>query len=318
MLLVEATNDTNCTGGLPFFMTLFEDCVRPGKDIRIMVSDISGVISMALWMVVGMPQLIQNCLNIDGAGGISKFLLIFWILGDTTNLIGAVLTHQLKAQVYIAIWYVCQDLLMSAQYLYYRCKKRKERKAAQKADAAVRARQEVVPAVLCLSGFLTLWAWTLPPPGDSAGPRRSTSRTLLWSAEQDSSFFKGPDDVAGYAIGIISAILYVFSRTTQIRKNYRRRSTEGISSIMFIMAVLGNLTYGASVLIRCVEAVYVLRHLPWLVGSLGIILLDVTILVQSRIYGTRRLDFDILINEPLVKEDEEVVGDRAPIYGAIN
>ncbi|KAK7476092.1 hypothetical protein BaRGS_00032646 [Batillaria attramentaria] len=352
------STDQNCTDGLPFYMVLFGDCVRPHKDIRIMASDISGVISMALWMVVGVPQLIKTCCNINGAGGMSKFLLLFWILGDTTNLIGAILTHQLKAQVYIAVWYVCQDILMSAQYLYYRFKKRRERIAAQRADAAVRARDEVAPVVLCLSGFLTLWAWTSPVGGPSQTfQRRPAGRTLLWAAEQDSSIFHGVDDIIGYIVGILSAILYVFSRATQIRKNYKRKSTEGVSSLMFVMTVLGNATYGASILIRSVEEIYILRHLPWLVGSLGIIFLDVThvtavtgtpswerrtvrllshksvitisfimnsfsltinqLLVQSIVYGTRRLEFDVLVNEPLIKEEEDG-SEEITNYAAIN
>jgi hypothetical protein len=44
-------------------------------------------------------------------------------------------------------------------------------------------------------------------------------------------------------LGWTSAILYVGSRIPQILKNYRERSTEGLSVGMFLCAVLGNLLF---------------------------------------------------------------------------
>lgn len=63
---------------------------------------------------------------------------------------------------------------------------------------------------------------------------------------------------------------------------YKRKSTTGVSYSLFALVMLGNLLYGLSVLLKNPEpgqgeGDYVLRHLPWLVGSLGVLSLDVVV-----------------------------------------
>lgn len=60
---------------------------------------------------------------------------------------------------------------------------------------------------------------------------------------------------------------------------FLRKSTQGISYSLFALVMLGNTLYGLSVLLKNPEegqseGSYVLHHLPWLVGSLGVLLLD--------------------------------------------
>ena len=50
--------------------------------------------------------------------------------------------------------------------------------------------------------------------------------------------------------------------------------------MMFLLAVLGNVTYGFSILVRNLDGNYVLKHLPWLVGSLGVVFLDLAVSFQ--------------------------------------
>ena len=44
-------------------------------------------------------QMVQNCRNLKGMVGISFWLMMQWFLGDATNLIGSVLSGQLRVQV---------------------------------------------------------------------------------------------------------------------------------------------------------------------------------------------------------------------------
>ncbi len=46
---------------------------------------------------------------------------------------------------------------------------------------------------------------------------------------------------------------------------------------MFILAVLGNATYGLGIFLYSVEPVFLLRKLPWLVGSVGTLCFDFTV-----------------------------------------
>ena len=55
----------------------------------------------------------------------------------------------------------------------------------------------------------------------------------------------------GTCLGWGMCALYMGGRVPQLQKNWRRGSTEGVSAIMFMLAVAGNATYLASILVRC-------------------------------------------------------------------
>ena len=63
---------------------------------------------------------------------------------------------------------------------------------------------------------------------------------------------------------------------------YTRKSTEGVSYYLFALVILGNTMYGLSVLLKNPdrgqgEGSYVIHHLPWLIGSLGTLALDLAV-----------------------------------------
>jgi uncharacterized protein with PQ loop repeat len=70
-------------------------------------------------------------------------------------------------------------------------------------------------------------------------------------------------ELIGYVCGCISGLLYFTSRIPQIKANYKRKSTEGLEPLMFVMAVLGNLLYAAGVLTKGVSTELILiRFVP--------------------------------------------------------
>ncbi|KAL4944207.1 hypothetical protein BDV06DRAFT_210417 [Aspergillus oleicola] len=86
-------------------------------------------------------------------------------------------------------------------------------------------------------------------------------------------------------LGYFSAVCYLGARLPQIYKNYRDQSCEGLSLLFFILSLMGNLTYGAGILCHSTEKNYFITNLPWLIGSLGTMVEDVTIFVQFRLYA---------------------------------
>lgn len=78
------------------------------------------------------------------------------------------------------------------------------------------------------------------------------------------------------------------ARIPQIIKNYREKSCEGLALLFFLLSLTGNFTYGASVIAYSQDGDYVLRALPWLLGSLGTMVEDCIIFVQFRIYSTKK------------------------------
>ena len=62
-----------------------------------------------------------------------------------------------------------------------------------------------------------------------------------------------------------------------------RRTAEGLAYAMFICSISANCLYGLGILIRTYDASQLWNSLPWLIGSLGTVSLDVIILSQVAI-----------------------------------
>lgn len=82
------------------------------------ISNVFGLISSAAWLGAQFPQLWTNY-RLQSAEGLAFPFLANWLAGDTTNLIGCLLTHQLPFQTYLATYFVWIDLCLFIQYIYY-------------------------------------------------------------------------------------------------------------------------------------------------------------------------------------------------------
>jgi len=83
------------------------------------ISGICGSISIACWVVVFSPQIIENFRR-SSAEGLSIEFLIIWLLGDLFNIIGAVLQGVLPTMIILAIYYTIADIVLILQCFYYR------------------------------------------------------------------------------------------------------------------------------------------------------------------------------------------------------
>lgn len=100
-----------------------------------------------------------------------------------------------------------------------------------------------------------------------------------------------------YLIGIIiswvSGLLYAYSRIPQILLNYQRYSSglsiDGLSPVMFILALTANFAYGISIFVRQppMDLHFFTVTISYLIGSLGTLFLDLVILGQIWYYRRR-------------------------------
>lgn len=82
------------------------------------LSTLLGSLSILSWLFAQLPQIFKNY-SLQTTSGLSIFFLIEWCLGDTTNLLGALLTRQATWQVIVAGYYVCVDVVLVSQYIWY-------------------------------------------------------------------------------------------------------------------------------------------------------------------------------------------------------
>lgn len=82
------------------------------------ISTALGVLSILSWLFAQLPQILKNH-KLKSASGLSIYFLAEWLLGDLTNLLGALLTRQAAWQVVVAAYYVTVDVCLVNQYFWY-------------------------------------------------------------------------------------------------------------------------------------------------------------------------------------------------------
>ncbi|EDQ86881.1 uncharacterized protein MONBRDRAFT_33670 [Monosiga brevicollis MX1] len=277
----------NTTSNYMWANNYFSECVHNDKQLAGLIF---GLLSILCWIVAQGPQLYRN-FKTSTAEGLSGLFLADWLAGDITNLIGCILTKQVPTQLYTAIWFCFIDTSMCLQWLYYEKYKRKKTAPHVVASTTYNTMGAGIVVTVALA-TVALVALTAGPA--EAEEARPAGRVLL-----EIHSFHGTRNIVGWTIGWISGLLYFTSRIPQIVKNFRRRSTDGLSVAMFIMAILGNTTYALGVLLESSANDFIIDHLPWLIGSVGTLIFDFTIALQFLMFGS--------------EDEKEELSDRKPL-----
>ena len=267
---------------------VFGECVQNSVQFS---AFLFGLLSILCWFVAQIPQLIKNCISGKADAALSCLFLIQWLGGDLTNLIGAILTQQLPTQIGTAIYFVFMDIILLTQYLFYWFKNRR-RNINDDVNTHKQSSRiiyiSIIPTIfvtiLTLTSLITINSTTNNEQSLVYHGRIILSFSNSQSKVVDINDWK---DILGYIFGWVSALLYLGSRLPQIFKNFRRKSVDGLSLPMFLMAVLGNLTYGLGILLYSVDKIFILRKLPWLIGSIGTLCFDFTIFLQFIIFSPK-------------------------------
>jgi solute carrier family 66 (lysosomal lysine-arginine transporter), member 1 len=111
-------NDVRTCDQLTAIITMFP----PQQSIQIDLAALSGIcgsISIACWVVVFSPQIIENFRR-SSAEGLSITFIVIWLAGDVFNIIGGLLQGILPTMIILAIYYTLADIVLILQVFYYR------------------------------------------------------------------------------------------------------------------------------------------------------------------------------------------------------
>ncbi|XP_078245193.1 lysosomal amino acid transporter 1 homolog isoform X2 [Pogona vitticeps] len=258
-----------CLNGTPWIWHLLEECVRNAWEYW---SVVIGLISIVCFLFAALPQLYVAYQNGRVDQALSLGFLLCWIAGDLTNFIGCYLTNQLPIQIITAIFYINMDIIMISQFAYYKLRNQKMTKCG------VYFRNSCITWVLvCIMLCLILPSRLLL--------RNQVQNSLSRTSEKSHSVV----ELSGFVCGYISCLFYLTSRIPQLYKNFQRKSTEGTSYLLFALAMMGNCTYGLSLVLKMPEtqhlaSLYFWHHLPWLIGSFGVLFLDIFVSAQFIMY----------------------------------
>lgn len=249
-------------------------------------SSFFSTVSVCSWMCAQLPQIYKNY-TLKLALGISPFFLGLWFLGDFLSFTSCLLNDVvLKFQVYISLFFLCNDVTLCYQYYaYYRVESPDDSGLADATELhearSIRIRRSQSSD-----------SESQPSSYGSTDSKTLASAVVVLA---NAGVAAAADGSAPQSLGAFLAwactVVYVSSRCPQLYKNYRRRSVEGISPVLFGAALVGNLTYTISILTSCAfidaesKSVYLWRQLPYILGSSGTILFDGAYFYQRFLYG---------------------------------
>lgn len=175
-------------------------------------------------------------------------MLLLWTQADILSLVGTIVLY-LHASIIIMGWYhYIVGVLMITTVLYYTNKK----------DTGEQAFRRQLSATII---FITV----------------NTLICIGLNVSVTSS-----QDIIGEILGWITMSLYLIGRFPQMWLNYKNKSTQGLSLLMYIFTMLGNATY-IGVITLDPETIRV--NMPWIVTGVSTIFLDLFIIGQHYYYG---------------------------------
>ncbi|KAL7754131.1 hypothetical protein RI367_000111 [Sorochytrium milnesiophthora] len=313
-----SSSSTACSIGFyPLLHRLSGECVYSDTQAA---SVIFGFLSIGCWLFAQFPQVYANFRR-GSADSLSLLFLFVWLFGDLSNLAGCILTDQMPFQTYLAGYFVFVDTLLFAQCLWYNVILKRYRRdeavplliettdALHKRSSSWMSYQSVgntpkptSTTSSSLSGsvaslpthsilLLGVIALVHPAMSLSVPPATTTTTSTLLSASVSQSHVDGRY-MFGQFCSYLCAMLYLVSRMPQILHNRRRKSVAGLAVGMFMFAVLGNLTYTLSIVLRSAgdaDPVTVLaKSAPFLAGSGGTLVFDGIIFYQWAKWQHRR------------------------------
>ncbi|KAI8077001.1 PQ loop repeat-domain-containing protein [Thamnidium elegans] len=257
-------------------------------------SSLAGYLSILCWLIVFTPQLLENYKRKSG-DGLSMTFLVIWLAGDVFNLLGVIMQDLLVTMFVLALYYTVADMGLIWQVIYYQRQHLDEEILTEETSGLIGSSSSP-------SYDSTTTSATTGPIKNQAKKTRllnwiSACAIVLvtviscytyynahWNRTDDGDDDNNRLNWLPQTMGWTSAVLYVGSRIPQILKNWRNKSTEGLSFGMFICAVMGNVLYTSSIFLKSMETSYILTNLSWIVGSTGTLVFDFIIFVQFFVY----------------------------------
>ncbi len=236
------------------------------------LSTLLGFLSIFCWLLVLGPQIYRNFKS-SNADSLSPYLLLLWLTGDTMNTIGVFLTNQLLFQKISCILFLTMDFLAISQKLYYAI-----------------TLHAVHLLGLLIRSFFTSAIYSIAPIYMISETTCASAEVIepLYLYNDNYSYYNDKDvkhNDIGLILGAISSVIYFLSRGPQILKIYNEKQTS-LPRNMFVFAILGNLCYSSSLIIKHSDSIESLKIAgPWLAGSIGVMSLDFILLYLVNKYN---------------------------------
>ncbi|OMJ24695.1 Seven transmembrane protein 1 [Smittium culicis] len=240
--------------------------------IRHVISQFFGYLSLLFSAIVTIPQVYENYVNKSG-DSVSMIMLWIWVVADLLNFAGSVMQGIIFTAIVQALYFLLTDIIIITQTYYYRFYYKDGKLLQSDSEETIAQSQQLIA------------------PNDNSSSNINSTTTSYGAVQAtDSGSSNSIPSPATHSIfwpqlfGYLSALLYAFSRVPQIMQNYKTKSVEGLSIIMFALTLASNIAYIISFFAESTELDHIIPALPWILGSAVSPFLDIIIFYQFYIY----------------------------------
>lgn len=223
------------------------------------------IASLVFYSIVYVPQFLVIYKS-KSSSGISLWMLLLWTQADVLSLIGTIVLHMYTNIIMISWYHFIVGVLMIVFVLYYRDKyndnynNNYNNNYENNYENTQRFTKEYKIQVLSTIIFICV----------------NTVICVILNVRITSSH-----DLIGEIIGWVTTVFYIVGRFPQMWLNYKNKSTEGLSILMYVFTILGNATYTAVITL---DNETIQSNMPWIVSSVVMIVLDLYIIYQHYYY----------------------------------
>jgi uncharacterized protein with PQ loop repeat len=208
------------------------------------------IISLLFYSIIYIPQFFVIYKS-KSSSGISLLMLLLWTQADILSLIGTIVLYMYTNIIIIGWVHFIVGASMIIFVLYYRDKYDDNSKSFTK-EYKIQLLSTII--FLCVNTVICIML-----------------NVIITRSH----------DLIGEIIGWVTTTFYIVGRFPQIWLNYKNKSTEGLSVLMYIFAILGNASYIA---VFTIDPQTIQTNMPWIVSSTGMIVLDLYITYQNYYY----------------------------------
>jgi uncharacterized protein with PQ loop repeat len=255
-------------------------------------SNLAVFLSVASVGFIGFAQFHQIYINYryKSLPGLSPSFMIFWLAGDFINLVSCLFSYKIAIQSLIALYLVLIDLVSVLQILWIKYHY-----------------GEISDIIIDYSFILNSNLDDIDDTDDTDdtdeidddsfnNENDIIDNVIADNVIADKSFslklnsvapilvlfvFNSSPDNVSYILVYVSSLCFILSRLMQIIKNQDRQTTRGLSSWMFISMIIGNVLYIITLFVLSEgDSQYIIDRTPWLISSIGTLILDMVILLQ--------------------------------------
>ncbi|RXH75214.1 hypothetical protein DVH24_029935 [Malus domestica] len=266
----------------------FKDCLCNLNDD---ISFVFGLISLVCWGVAEVPQIITN-FQTKSSHGVSLAFLCTWVAGDVFNLLGCFLEPAtLPTQLYTALLYTASTVVLVLQSVYYdyiytwwKCRnitaRQKDEEENKKplnpklADSGIPIPSASLKATPKREFYYTSGPSAMTIDSDSSSEDESAPVT---SNKNSVTQPRPIPRLAGYGT-FLATSLNLPSQTKGLAQVYLgvtgRKLLQGLNPLMFVFALIANVTYVGSILVRTTKWDSIQANMPWLLDAAVCVALD--------------------------------------------